>query len=341
MGLLERLFGGQASRSADAAPTAGTASQATHTSRDRAQVQILGGSETLDVVGESHYLKELWSIVGQHRPGEPVRFSTVALLVPEPENPYDKNAVKVVIDGLKVGYLARTEAPLYRPGILRLMDDAGGALVGLRADIVGSGDERELLGVFLDHDPVDFGLEPYPAPPVPVRTGWGLAATTDDQDDSYDLSWREKLSPQDSKAIPQLRSLLETERPAISRHYVYCDLEHCLYHSRNDFLSALDDFDAVCEQHAQEMDTIRPALVAKFGGVPVIEMYQQATIRCAKAKRWQDARQWAERGIGVYGDEALRPEVVDDLRKRREHATAKLEKAAQPRPRPGKPSAPS
>ena len=81
------------------------------------------------------------------------------------------------------------------------------------------------------------------------------------------------------------------------------------------------------------MDTIRPALVAKFEGVPVIEMYQQAAIRCAKAKRWLDARQWAERGIAVYGDEAARPEVVDDLRKRLEHATAKLEKAAHPKPR--------
>ena len=81
------------------------------------------------------------------------------------------------------------------------------------------------------------------------------------------------------------------------------------------------------------MDTIRPALVAKFEGVPVIEMYRQATIRCAKAKRWLDARQWAERGIAVYRDEAVRPEIVDDLRKRREHATAKLEEAAHPKPR--------
>ena len=96
------------------------------------------------------------------------------------------------------------------------------------------------------------------------------------------------------------------QRAPISRHYVYCALEESLYHCRNALPSALDDFDAVCEQHAQEMDTIRPALVAKFEAVPVIEMYKQATIRCAKAKRWPDARQWAERGIARDGQEKSR-----------------------------------
>lgn len=322
-GLLSRVFSG---RPAQAPPQ-----------QQRLEAVLYEGDEPLDVVGESHYQEELWAIVGGRR-HDPVRHDIYAILLPEVDNPYDENAISVWVDLKLVGYLSREEAALYREGLLRLVAENDLRPIALRGEIVGGGEVEEedrlgYLGVFLDHDPADFGLEPHPAPPIPVRTGWFLAATTDEDDDRYDLSWRAELSLQDTKAIPQLRSLLETERAPISRHYVYCELEHCLYHSRNAFLSALDDFDAACEQHAEEMDTIRPALVAKFAGVPVIEMYQQATIRCAKAKRWQDARLWAERGITAYGDEALRPDVVDDLRKRLEHATAKLEEAEHPKPR--------
>ena len=49
------------------------------------------------------------------------------------------------------------------------------------------------------------------------------------------------------------------------------------------------------------------------------------------------SRDWAERGIRVYGDDAARPEVVDDLRKRVAHAVTKIEAANQPKPRPPKP----
>jgi hypothetical protein len=81
------------------------------------------------------------------------------------------------------------------------------------------------------------------------------------------------------------------------------------------------------------MISIRPALLGKFGVVPVIEMYRQAVIRCQKAKLWQAAREWAERGISVYGDQAARPEVVEDLRKRIAYATAKIEDEERPTPR--------
>jgi hypothetical protein len=295
---------------------------------------LLDGDELLNVVGESHYQEELWAIVGGRR-RDPVRDDVIAILLPEVDNPVDENAISVWVYLKLVGHLSREDAVLYREGLLRLIAEKDNRPIALRGRIVGRGEIEEedrigYLGVFLDHDPADFGLERHPAAPQ-FATGWSSA----------DLPWQTTLSLQDSMAIPQLRSLLETEREAFSRHYVYCALEERLYHCRNAFPSALDDFDAVCEQHAQEMDTIRPALVAKFEAVPVIEMYKQATIRCAKAKRWLDARQWAERGIAVYSDEAARPEVVDDLRKRLEHATAKLEEAAHPKPRPGEPPAPS
>ncbi len=287
---------------------------------------LLGGDELLKVVGESFYQEALWAIVGG-RTRDLVHEDVIAILVPEADNPFDENAISVWVYLKLVGHLSREDAALYRAGLLRLIAEKDNRPIALSGRILGRGEIEEenrlsYLGVFLDHDPADFGLERHPAPPL-FETGWGLA----------DLSWQMTLSLEDSTAISQLRSLLETERAPFSRHYVYSALEERLYHCRNAFPSALDDFDAVCEQHAQEMDTIRPALVAKFEALPVIAMYKQAAIRCAKAKRWLDARQWAERGIAVYGDEAARPEVVDDLRKRLEHASAKLEEAAHPKPR--------
>lgn len=44
-----------------------------------------------------------------------------ALLIPEPANRYDPNAVRVVIRGQHVGYLTREDAPLYQPMIARLL----------------------------------------------------------------------------------------------------------------------------------------------------------------------------------------------------------------------------
>lgn len=73
------------------------------------------------------------------------------------------------------------------------------------------------------------------------------------------------------------------------------------------------------------MKTIRPALVEKFGFVPVLEMYRQAAIRCQKARLWELSRDWASRGIAMYGEDAARPEVVEDLRKRVEYASSKLD----------------
>jgi hypothetical protein len=156
------------------------------------------------------------------------------------------------------------------------------------------------------------------------------ALASDLDDDRYDLSWYATLSPDDLTAAEQLRAHLAAATDPIDRHYAFCELEHRLYHARTVSAAALDEFDAACRDHDAEMDAIRPALIEKFGSIPVIEMYRQAVIRCQKAKLWQAAREWAERGIAVYGVEAGRPEVVDDLHKRLAHAMAKLEAVGRP-----------
>ena len=104
---------------------------------------------------------------------------------------------------------------------------------------------------------------------------------------------------------------------------MFCELERCLYKSRDAFASALEEFDAACEQHHAEMTTLRPALVEKFGCVPLIDMYRQASIRSQKARAWPAVAAWAERGLLVYGEDAGRIEAVEDLRKRLAHAKAK------------------
>jgi hypothetical protein len=321
-GFLSRLFG------------AGTPPRAP-TSVETLEATLYSGHETLEVVGESHYQDSLWPIVGG-RSADPVRFETYAVLMPDPANIYDPNAIEVLINGTRVGYLSREDATAYRPGLLQLMETSANHLVAFHAVIVGGGPRPYgigYLGVFIDHDPTDFGLAPHHTSNGHLRTGLSEAIATDLEDENYDLSWYRRLSDNDDIAIKELQSALEAERDPIDRHYMLCELEHRLYRRRTVLPSALDEFDIVCTQHDEEMVTIRPALLDKFGVIPVIAMYRQAVIRFQKAKLWQAAREWAERGIAVYGDQAARPEVVEELHKRSVYAMAKIEADQRPKPR--------
>lgn len=297
------------------------------------QGALLRGRDTLEVVGESHYQEDLWHLAGGFSVDR-VRCAVTAVLLPEPDNPHDSNAVKVLIEGHLVGHLSREDAAVYLPGLRRLMALHTGA-IALTGRIVGGGprdDGLGMLGVFLDHEPADFGLGPSQFTQIgELRTGLSQAVSTDLEDDSYDLSWHEHLSGFYTPAdIVALRKLLAGENDPIDRHFMLAELGKCLYKSRDAFASALDEFDAVCVQHDAEMHSIRPALYHKFGSVPVIEMYRQATIRCQKGRNWQRMRFWAERGLAVYGSEAARPEAVGDLHTRLSYANAKIAAANAP-----------
>ena len=321
MGLFDRLFGKSTSPVPKTAPGA------------YVEATLYTGGETLEVVGESHYQDTLWQIVGGPS-DEHVRHYTVAVLLPEPDNPYDTNAVQVLIGGELVGYLSREDAAVYRPGLLRLMESSGSGLVALECAVCGGGERADglgLLGVFLDHDPADFGLTPQRGDPGRVRTGLSGAIE--------DVSWYRDLSSDDAVAIKQLRKMLATVGDPIDRHYMMSELEHRLYRCRDAFASALSEYDEACREHDAAMATIRPALIEKFGAVPLIDTYRQAAIRCQKAHDWTTMRHWAERGLRVYGDEAARSEDVDDLTKRLAHAIAKIEAADKPKSRPRTPVA--
>lgn len=110
---------------------------------------FLIGGRLVNVAGESHYQDALTEIVGDAAASEAqVRHPTEAVLVPEPDNPHDANAVRVEIDGRKVGYLPRAEAVAYGP-MLRTLADRGRAAAA-EAVVAGRTDAgTSNLGVFL------------------------------------------------------------------------------------------------------------------------------------------------------------------------------------------------
>lgn len=68
----------------------------------------LPGGLVVEVGGESFYAAALRGLAEGPR-------ERWASLVPDPDNPYDPNAVKVVIDGIHVGHLDRGTAVVFRP----------------------------------------------------------------------------------------------------------------------------------------------------------------------------------------------------------------------------------
>ena len=62
------------------------------------------------VVGESFQRDHLMALIRAHKAFETGEIVTTAVLEPEPTNPFDSNAVKVVIEGVQVGYIAKFDS---------------------------------------------------------------------------------------------------------------------------------------------------------------------------------------------------------------------------------------
>lgn len=325
---VRRLFGGANQRVP--APT-GTQDQEEAWKGDEILADLHTGSTPLEVVGESRYQDNLWSLVGG-RWRDRVRIEVTAILVPDDDNEYDADAISVWVKGLKVGHLSRENAAKYRPGLLDLQRKTGKP-IALRGRIVGGGQRGDgpgMLGIWLNHNPQDFGIvitRPAPAGSTStgaMRSGLSGAIASDAGEESYDLSWMDDLPDDPVMRIRRLRQLLSDDPDAIDRHYMFCQLEADLYYCRDTFASALDEFDETCVRHDAEMDGIREALFAKFGKVPLLDTYRQMAIRKQKQKDWAAALRWTERGLALYGDDAARTEAVEDLKKRASRYRARL-----------------
>ena len=91
----------------------------------------------IDVVGEFYYQDALEAICG--RPcSQGYMLDVIAELRREPNNPHDRNAVAVIIDGRKVGHLSREDAPLFHRAVDRATREHGVATC--RAQIRGGWD---------------------------------------------------------------------------------------------------------------------------------------------------------------------------------------------------------
>lgn len=71
------------------------------------------GRFALEVVGESSYTEALEAILGD-AVGSEKELKREATLVLEDDNPHDTQAVRVDVQGVTVGYLARAMAPVLR-----------------------------------------------------------------------------------------------------------------------------------------------------------------------------------------------------------------------------------
>lgn len=111
----------------------------------------ISGEDRIEVAGESFYRAALDRLVVS---GAQSR-ALAATLRPEPDNPYDRNAVRVEIDGEMVGHLPRELAALSAGQIAALID---GAPPTARAEIRGSGDSEFGVGVVLWIDLGRLGL---------------------------------------------------------------------------------------------------------------------------------------------------------------------------------------
>ena len=116
------------------------------------------GEFDFDIVGESFNQGALNRICGG-KTDAGHELEVTAVLIEEPENPHDPNAVKVVIAGETVGHLCRLDAKLYKARLAR----AGltGEPVSVEAIITGGWDRGARgeghYGVKLDmENPPDF-----------------------------------------------------------------------------------------------------------------------------------------------------------------------------------------
>jgi hypothetical protein len=111
------------------------------------------GRATVEVSGESHYQGTLEVIAGGRTIDGARNRDHQVMLLPEPSNPYDPNAVRVFVGPPwgKVGYLSREDAIRYQPVIVRLA--WMGKVFGCRASLEGGWDrgrgDRGMFGVRL------------------------------------------------------------------------------------------------------------------------------------------------------------------------------------------------
>ncbi len=173
----------------------------------------------LGVVGESFYQEALQIVAGGRSFGTSFddHLPVTAVLVPEPENPYDANAVRVdVLAGdksLKVGYLARENAERYQPFLLELREE--GRIGTCPARVCGGGPDR-FYGIYLHIASPESILAPPPighdawfarilAGEIVLKPEWGCTVTREEDHQDALLPF----APRDGEDFASVRPTLD------------------------------------------------------------------------------------------------------------------------------------
>jgi hypothetical protein len=161
-------------------------------------VELLGSSR-LPVVGESQYQEALRAAVGGRasRNGYEDAIPVTALLVPDPRNPYDSNAVRVEVEG----HLPRENALDYQPHLMRLLER--GQVGQCSAGVCGGG--HKLYGIFLRVGPPSLLVPANRRPPtMTLLEADRLVTVTGEKDHQLALS---RYEPGDDSRVPLIAEL--------------------------------------------------------------------------------------------------------------------------------------
>lgn len=111
----------------------------------------LSSDTPMEVVGESRYHDGISRIVTRWRADGSGEGEIIALLFAEPGNPFDQNAVRVLLcyEDLHTtcGYLPKEQARIFAPAVKREADN--GLIVALHARAFGGTREKPNIGVWL------------------------------------------------------------------------------------------------------------------------------------------------------------------------------------------------
>lgn len=130
MSLLSKLLGRNKAEPvapmSEVQPPAPRTNMKTNVSKQEAAAQgkprwlTCNGIFATHVMGEQYHRENLEQLCGPSTGEDDLRI--VAQLIPEKDNPFDANAVRVDIEGLTVGHLSREDALVFRKRLRRVIE---------------------------------------------------------------------------------------------------------------------------------------------------------------------------------------------------------------------------
>ena len=120
---------------------------------DMGEEDYVESGYNFDVVGESFQRDHLVALLKKNKVIEVGEFATSAMLELEPTNDFDPNAVKVMVDGLQVGYVPKT----FSGDVTRMMNDKGVTAFEVPA-LLGWDNNNPMPAIGVKLDMGEFGL---------------------------------------------------------------------------------------------------------------------------------------------------------------------------------------